>query len=115
MSNNSEKSCRKILPKILAKNLAEKRCIIQFFSTAFDKFRQKLPGDAKNAVEFCRKLVLFFSEKNCCQNLSKNAVIYSVFRQISTKNLKNFVECRSILAKNVVAFCRKILAKKAVA
>ena len=46
--------------------------------------------------------------------MSKNAVIYSVFRHISTKNLKNFVECRSILAKNVVAFCRKILAKKIV-
>ena len=46
--------------------------------------------------------------------LSKNAVIYSVFRQISTKNLKNFVECRSILAKNVVAFCRNLLAKKIV-
>ena len=55
--------------------------------------------------------------------LSKNTVMYSIFRHISTKNLKNFVECRSILAynvenlccflakKNVVAFCRKILAK----
>ena len=32
----------------------------------------------------------------------KKTVIDSVFRQILTKNLKNFVECRSILAKNVV-------------
>ena len=34
--------------------------------------------------------------------MSKKTVIDSVFRQILTKNLKNFVECRSILAKNVV-------------
>ena len=46
--------------------------------------------------------------------MSKNTVMYSIFRHISTKNLKNFVECRSILAKNVVAFCLKILAKKIV-
>ena len=41
--------------------------------------------------------------------MSKKTVIDSVFRQILTKNLKNFVECRSILAKNVVEkkCCRK--------
>ena len=58
----------------------------------------------------------FIVEKNCCRNLlskilsekcwrnilSKKTVIDSVFRQILTKNLKNFVEYRSILSKNTV-------------
>lgn len=79
----------------------------------FDKFRRKLPGDAKNAVEFCRNLL---SKKKCCRKLlskiisekcwrnilSKKTVIDSVFRQISLKNLKNFVECRCFMSKNVV-------------
>lgn len=40
----------------------------------------------------------------------EKTVIDSVFRQILTKNLKNFVECRSILAKNVVKkSCRNLL------
>ena len=49
------------------------------------------------------------SEKYCQNLLSKKTVIDSVFRQILTKNLKNFVECRSILAKNIVEknCCRK--------
>ena len=51
----------------------------------------------------CRKLLSKIISEKCCQNiLSKKTVIDSVFRQISLKNLKNFVECRSILSKNVV-------------
>ena len=62
--------------------------------TVVENYRQKML--AKNIVKiYCRK----------------KTVIDSVFRQILTKNIKNFVECRSILAKNVVEknCCRIII------
>lgn len=51
----------------------------------------------------CRKLPSKNVGENYRQNiLSKKTVIDSVFRQISLKNLKNFVECRCFMSKNVV-------------
>ena len=105
LSNNIEKSChmtaffvilRQISPK--TSRLCEKCC--RFMSKYIVK---------KNC---CRKLPSKNVGEKCCQNiLSKKTVIDSVFRQILTKNLKNFVECSSILAKNVVEknCCRKKL------
>ena len=60
----------------------------------------------------CRKLLSKILSEKCWRNiLSKKTVIDSVFRQISLKNLKNFVEYRSILSKNVVEknCCRIII------
>lgn len=60
---------------------------------------------SKNLVEknCCRKLPSKNVGENYRQNiLSKKTVIDSVFRQISLKNLKNFVECRCFMSKNVV-------------
>ena len=78
--------------------------------------RQISPKTSRRCEKCGRILSKFIVEKNCCRNLlskiisekcwrnilSKKTVIDSVFRQISLKNLKNFVECRSILSKNVV-------------
>ena len=58
--------------------------------------------------KYClKKLLSKITVKKCWRKLPskyivEKTVIDSVFRQILTKNLKNFVECRSILAKNVV-------------
>ena len=51
----------------------------------------------------CRKLLSKIISEKCWRNiLSKKTVIDSVFRQISLKNLKNFVEYRCFMSKNVV-------------
>ena len=60
----------------------------------------------------CRNLLSKIIVKKCWRNiLSKKTVIDSVFRQISLKNLKNFVECRCFMSKNVVEknCCRIII------
>ena len=60
----------------------------------------------------CRKLLSKILSEKCWRNiLSKKTVIDSVFRQISLKNLKNFVECRCFISKNVVEknCCRIII------
>ena len=105
MSNNIEKSC----------HMTAFFVILRQISTAFDIQCEKCCRFmSKNIVEknCCRKLPSKNVGEKCCQNiLSKKTVIDSVFRQISLKNLKNFVECRSILAKNVVEkkCCRIII------
>ena len=56
---------------------------------------------AKNAVEYCQKKLLSKFIEKCC-NIQR-------FQTNFDKNLKNFVECRSILSKTCVVFQRKIL------
>ena len=95
-------------------------------STAFFVIlRQISTAKARRCKKCCRFMSKNIVEKNCCRKLpsknvgekycqnilSKKTVIDSVFRQISPKNLKNFVECRCFMSKNVVEknCCRIII------
>ena len=123
LSNHSEKSWRKTPSKndveiywrkMLSKYVVEKDCRIKNTTLFLDSILQISPKTSRRCEKCGRILSKILSEK-CCQNiLSKKTVIDSVFRQILTKNLKNFVECRSILSKNTVEknCCRKKMLSK---